>query len=133
MCGCDRRAAAIASRWKRVWNASSAARCGSRSFTATGRARTSSSASHTSAMPPRARRRTRRYRPPMTAPSVMVGESGKPDDRTRDVAVVPRRLLHLEGDAGDARAAVGADRGTDDPGGDLVARHDGADELEQLV
>src|SRR3954447_11856111 len=69
---------------------------GSSTFTATVRPRTSSTARHTSPMPPLAMRSSRRYRPPRTVPGLIIETSlavASLQRRLHDHARDPRRLV----------------------------------------
>src|SRR3954447_4110233 len=123
--GCDNRAAATASRRKRSTKAASVVRWVCSSFTATRRARTSSVASHTWAIPPEAMRWSRRYRPPTSRPACV------PRDECSLSSLRPAGLLPRHPD--DARSGVSSDDRADQRDADLVARKARRDHVEELL
>ena len=96
-----------------------------RILTATGRSSTSSVAAHTSAMPPLARWRSRRYRPASTRPV-----PGRAESLTSALpGVASRQVAHAD----HARPAVGADHRADLPDADGLAWVAGGDHVEEDV
>ncbi len=111
--GCTRRAAVTASRRKRSRRCGSAAKWASSTLTATGRLRTSSRPSQTSAIPPFASGRTKRYRPARArgTPGATPATSRKASAPRGVLAGRPLRRLADPRHPDGARTGMGPDDG----------------------